>query len=157
MILGMIGVIFCLLHPRPAATKAFQAARTSMPIAVGRAMQPVPLPARPATRPAQPQTMRMLVTVYCPCALCCGACADGQTASGKSIHHHASLFVAADTRVLPFGVNVSVPGYYDGLPVPVLDRGSRIKGNRLDVFFLSHERARRWGRKWLAVTVHRSQ
>lgn len=98
--------------------------------------------------------MRMLVTAYCPCARCCGTYADGRTASGKSIYHHASMFVAADTRVLPFGANVSVPGYYDGLPVPVLDRGGKIKGNRLDVFFLSHDRARQWGRRWLAVTVH---
>jgi len=104
---------------------------------------------RPRTR-----TIRMLVTAYCPCRKCCGRWSDGRTACGKSIYSHGSRFVAADTRLLPFGTRVSVPGYYNGAPVPVLDRGRRIKGYRLDVFFLSHSQAKRWGKRWLDVTVY---
>ena len=62
--------------------------------------------------------------------------------------------VAADTRLLPFGTLVSIPGYRGGRPVPVLDRGAAIKGNRLDVLMPTHEAALRWGRKTLPVTVY---
>ena len=96
----------------------------------------------------------MIVTAYCPCRACCGRHADGRTASGRSILANGSRFVAADTRVLPFGTRVSVPGYYGGAPVSVLDRGSRIRGRRLDVFFASHARAARWGTRRLTVTVY---
>lgn len=105
--------------------------------------------ARPKTR-----TMRMLVTAYCPCERCCAGFSDGVTACGRSVYSNRSRFVAADTRLLPFGKKVSIPGYYDGVPVPVYDRGGRIKGRRLDVFFLSHSRARKWGARWLNVTVY---
>ena len=96
----------------------------------------------------------MLVTAYCPCAMCCGHQSDGITACGKTIYANRSRFVAADTRVVGFGTRISIPGYYGGVPVPVLDRGGRIKGHRLDVFFLSHWRAKQWGSRWLNVTVY---
>ena len=112
----------------------------------------------PVDRPDRPDgrsvTVRMLVTAYCPCAKCCGKHSDGVTASGKSISANHSRFVAADTGLLPFGTRVSVPGYDGGHPVPVLDRGGKIKGRRLDVFFLSHRRALQWGRRWVDVTVY---
>ena len=96
----------------------------------------------------------MRVTAYCACSRCCGRFSDGKTASGRSIYAHGSRFVAADTRLLAFGTKLSVPGYNQGAPVPVLDRGGRIKGHRLDVFFLSHSQARKWGTRWLNVTVY---
>jgi 3D (Asp-Asp-Asp) domain-containing protein len=96
----------------------------------------------------------MLVTAYCPCRKCCGKYADGKTASGKSIYANGSAFVAADTRVLPFYTRLSIPGYKVGRPVPVLDRGGKIKGHRLDVFFRSHRKALEWGRRWVDVTVY---
>jgi 3D (Asp-Asp-Asp) domain-containing protein len=97
----------------------------------------------------------MLTTAYCPCRKCCGRHSDGKTASGRSIRTNGSMFVAADTRYLPFGTKLSIPGYYQGAPVPVLDRGGRIKGpRRLDLFFMSHARARRWGRRWVDVAVY---
>ncbi len=56
--------------------------------------------------------------------------------------------------LLAFGTKLSIPGYNQGAPVPVLDRGGRIKGHRLDVFFLSHSQARKWGARRLNVTVY---
>jgi len=105
-------------------------------------------PHRPATR-----TIRMLVTAYCPCRKCCGKFSDSMTASGKSVYSNRSMFVAADTRLLKFGTMLSVPGYHGGRAVPVRDRGSSIRGRRLDVFFLSHRRARKWGSRYLDVKV----
>jgi 3D (Asp-Asp-Asp) domain-containing protein len=95
----------------------------------------------------------MEVTAYCPCKICCGRRAHGVTASGKSVRHNGGRFVAADTAVLPFGTHVSVPGYHDGLSVPVIDTGGAINGHRLDVFFRTHQEAEDWGRQMLRVRV----
>ena len=98
-------------------------------------------------------TVRMLVTAYSPDARSCGKWADGITASGYSVWTNGMKLVAADTRLLPFGSIISVPGYNGGNPVPVLDRGGAIKGRRLDVLYPTHEIARQWGAQRLTVTV----
>lgn len=96
--------------------------------------------------------IRMEVTAYCPCPKCCGENAQGITASGHDVSYNNSHFVAADTEVLPFGTKLVIPGY-TGAPVEVIDRGGAIKGNKLDVFFPTHEEALQWGRQFLDVTV----
>ncbi len=97
------------------------------------------------------QTVRMRVTAYCPCPKCCGKYSDGVTACGHKVRT-ADTFVAADRRY-PFGTEMLIPGYSDDKRVKVLDRGGAIKGNRLDVFFDSHRKARKWGVKYLPVKV----
>jgi 3D (Asp-Asp-Asp) domain-containing protein len=100
-----------------------------------------------------PTKMTVVATAYCPCSKCCGKWSDNKTASGKPIWHNDGQFVAADTRLLPFFTKICVPGYYGETPVPVLDRGRKIKGRRIDVFFYSHEQARRWGSRTLEITI----
>lgn len=95
----------------------------------------------------------MKVTAYCACKKCCGPHANGITASGRRVSFDDGKFVAADTSRLPFGTKLSIPGYHHGEVVEVIDRGGAIRGNHLDVFFPSHERAMQWGVKWLPVTV----
>jgi len=99
-----------------------------------------------------PQTVTMEVTAYCPCVKCCGTGAIGLTASGKRITYNNGRFVAAD-KVLPFGTKLVIPGYNNGESVEVLDRGGAIKGNKLDVFFPTHDQAKAWGRRMIAVTI----
>ncbi len=90
------------------------------------------------------------VTAYCPCELCCGAEADGITASGLSIDANGGRFAAADPAV-PFGTVWMIPGYGT---VPVLDRGEAVRGNHLDVFFPTHAEAMTWGVQWLDVSAY---
>lgn len=105
-------------------------------------------------RPVRPaRTIWMRVTAYSPDERSCGKWADGKTATMHSVWTNGMRLVAADTRILPFGSMVSVPGYAEGEVVPVLDRGGAIKGARLDVLYPTHEIARRWGVQWLPVTV----
>lgn len=106
----------------------------------GRAIRPV-------------RTMMMTVTAYSPDARSCGGSADNVTSSLHNVHTNGFRLVAADSRVLPLGSMVSIPGYDADRVVPVLDRGGKIKGARLDVLFPTHEEARRWGVKRLAITV----
>ena len=103
--------------------------------------------------PAGPRVLTMEVTAYCPCKKCCGKNARGITASGLRVSHNAGLFVAADTALLPFHTKLQIPGYASEKPVPVLDRGGAIKGNKLDVFFPSHKAALQWGRRTIQITV----
>jgi len=99
------------------------------------------------------QTIQMRVTAYCPCRKCCGRYSDGITACGYKIRPGDS-FVAADKKY-PFGTEMIIAGYKNGEPVKVLDRGGVIRGNRLDVFFDSHEDALKWGVRKLDVKVRR--
>ncbi len=99
------------------------------------------------------QTVAMRVTAYCPCPKCCGEYSDGITANGHRIRP-GDTFVAADRRY-SFGTEILIPGYNNSVPVKVLDRGGAIKGNRLDVFFATHEEALQWGVKYLDVEVRR--
>ncbi len=94
------------------------------------------------------------VTAYCPCKKCCGKWAEfHRTASGLPLTYNGGHLVAADTRVLPFHTRVRIPGYAGGQPVPVVDRGSAVKGKMIDVFFPTHEQAKRWGKKRLLVEI----
>ena len=95
----------------------------------------------------------MQVTAYCACKRCCGPSAHGLTASGRSVSYNSGQFVAADTRLLPFNTKLIIPGYANDKPVEVIDRGGAIKGNHIDLFFPTHDQARQWGVKWIAVTV----
>jgi 3D (Asp-Asp-Asp) domain-containing protein len=99
------------------------------------------------------RTLVMQVTAYCPCQKCCGPNAHGITASGKDITYNDGRFVAADTRSLPFGTRLVIPGYHNTQPVEVIDRGGAIKGDKLDVFFPTHEEALKWGRQTVEVTI----
>ena len=102
--------------------------------------------------PGGPEVREMNVSAYCPCSKCCGRWSDGITASGKPVTTNGGRFVAAP-RSLGLGVLVAVPGYADGRPVPVLDRGGAIKGDKLDLFYPTHAEALQWGRQTLWVTV----
>ncbi|TVQ31400.1 MAG: hypothetical protein EA376_09840 [Phycisphaeraceae bacterium] len=104
-----------------------------------------------AVRPAYQLTM--IVTAYSPDHRSCGIWADGITASNRSVWTNGMKLVAADTRLLPFGTLLSIPGYDEGRIVPVLDRGGAIKGNRLDVLYPTHEIALKWGVQRLPVIV----
>jgi 3D (Asp-Asp-Asp) domain-containing protein len=127
------------------------AATAALPGLAVETVRPVVLAASTPSRKVR--TITMQVTAYCACTKCCGKNAEGLTASGKSVRYNGGRFVAADTRVLPFGTKVMIPGYNNGRAVEVIDTGSAIKGNKLDVFFASHETAKQWGRRTLTVTV----
>ena len=79
------------------------------------------------------------VTAYCPCEKCCGAYANGYTATGAKATQ--GVTIAADPDVLPMGTEIEL----DGHTYTVQDTGGAIAGYRLDLYFDSHEDALRWG------------
>ena len=98
-------------------------------------------------------TISMRVTAYCPCKKCCGEWADGVTANGHVIEP-GDCFVAADSR-FAFGTEMLIEGYNASKTVKVFDRGGAIKGNKLDVFFHTHQEALDWGVRYIDVKVRR--
>ena len=99
---------------------------------------------------AEPATL----TAYCPCVQCCGDFAGkirGQTASGAMAQ--AGRTIAAPKGV-PFGVRVLalMPDGSQHVIGVVEDRGGAIKGNKLDVYFDTHEEALRFGVQQVDIT-----
>ena len=78
-----------------------------------------------------------LTTGYCSCARCCGK-TNGITASGTVAR--ANHTIAADTGVLPFGSQIVM----NGQVYTVEDRGSAIRGHRIDIYFASHQEVYRY-------------
>ena len=96
----------------------------------------------PHDEPQETQETRtcvFTVTAYCPCEKCCGAYANGYTATGAKATQ--GVTIAADPDVLPMGTEIEL----DGHTYTVQDTGGAIAGNRLDLYFDSHEDALRWG------------
>lgn len=148
--------------PLPASSPAGEMSKSNSPAGKPPVEAPVPSVTIPTghhqmtfdNRPLRKaRTLRMLVTAYSPDERSCGIYADGITASGYSVWTNGMKLVAADTKVLPMKSILTIPGYNGGRPVPVLDRGGAIKGNRLDVLYPTHELALQWGKKWLDVDV----
>ncbi|MBI4747582.1 MAG: 3D domain-containing protein [Acidobacteria bacterium] len=77
-------------------------------------------------------------------------CLKGRTASGKPTERG---MIAADVRVLPLGSVVKIhAGKYSGI-YHVADTGSKIKGNKIDVFVPSKAEAVKFGRQKIKVEV----
>lgn len=96
-------------------------------------------------------TKQLVVTGYCNCKICTGKepndPAYGKTASG----YRASVGTAAtDWSVFPKGTVLVVPGY--GTAV-AYDKGGKIKGERVDLWFATHAEAVKWGRQTLSVRI----
>ena len=108
----------------------------------------------------------LLATGYCRCGKCCNWRRTwygrpvyasgplkgqrkkvGQTAGGTRARHGT---IAADTARYPFGTVMYVEGYGYGR---VEDRGGKIKGDHIDLFFHSHRKALEWGRRRLKVNI----
>jgi len=80
------------------------------------------------------------ITHYCACQKCCGANAQGITASGKKVEEGKTI--AVDTKVIKMGSKVLIDGYGE---YEAQDTGSAIKGNIIDVYVADHNQALQMG------------
>ena len=76
----------------------------------------------------------------------CGK-ADGITASGDKATE--GVTVATD-KSIPFGTKIYIDGVGERI---VQDRGGAINGNRIDLYFDSHQEALNFGRQTKQVTI----
>lgn len=88
-------------------------------------------------------------TAYCPCVECCGVWSAEHPDRGDDYVQKTrsgtipeeGRTIAADWSVLPEGSEVIICGH----PYIVEDTGGAIKGNRIDIYFESHEEALEYG------------
>jgi 3D (Asp-Asp-Asp) domain-containing protein len=119
-----------------------------------------PIPPAPIIHSANGQrfryvkTLSLLVTAYAPDPRCCYPYDGTTTASGLPVRTNGGHLVAADTALIPMHCLVIVPGYAKDAAVPVLDRGSAIKGHRLDVLLPTYEAAKAWGVRSVQVKIY---
>lgn len=114
----------------------------------------------------RPIERTLLATAYCHCGKCCNWRRTwygrpvvavgpqrgrpkqvGITASGTRVRRGT---IAADTSRYPFGTVMYVEGYGYGR---VEDRGGKIRGDRIDLYFPSHKLALRWGKQSVRVRI----
>lgn len=81
------------------------------------------------------------LTWYCGCSVCNGKagkpCANGQMPK-------EGVTIAADTSKIPMNTKVYIEGIGDRV---VMDTGSAIKSNKIDVFINDHQKALQLGRR----------
>lgn len=73
------------------------------------------------------------ITGYCPCPACSGSSALTYAGTVPRPEHT----IAADLSLLPLGTQVLI----DGTVYTVEDKGSSVNGNKIDIFYASHEEA----------------
>lgn len=87
---------------------------------------------------------KVWVTAYCPCSQCCGAYANGITASGKTARAKHTIAVDAYNPIVPMGTKVVI----EGITYTVEDTGNlNHYGNDFDIFFAHHSDTGQWGRR----------
>ncbi|MED3563078.1 3D domain-containing protein [Bacillus xiapuensis] len=80
----------------------------------------------------------------------CAGC-SGKTYTGLNLKKNPNQkVISVDPRVIPLGSKVYVEGY--GYAIAA-DKGSAIKGKKIDVFMPSHKQAIQWGRKTVKVKI----
>lgn len=88
------------------------------------------------------------VTAYCDCEKCCGK-SGGKTATGTT--PTANRTIAVDPKIIPYGSHVII----NGQEYVAEDTGGAIKGNRIDIYFNTHDEAVEFGRQDLEVYIQR--
>lgn len=96
------------------------------------------------------------LTAYCSCEKCCGKWALNRPKdeNGKDIVYGstgailvAGTSIAVDPSVIPYGSQVEINGHV----YTAHDTGGAIKGNRIDVYFDSHQDALNFGVQYAEV------
>ena len=85
------------------------------------------------------------ITAYCACEVCCPGTSDGITATGTKATEGRTI--AVDPDVIPLGSIVEI----NGVEYVAEDVGGAIKGDRIDLYFNSHEDALEWGVQYLDI------
>ncbi len=148
----------CANWKRGGSNEASAASRNAVSsvVAVEKAEAPAPRRADPApVEVRRYRTMRMLVTAYCTCEICCEKFSGaGRTSIGKNAN--VCDGVAADPKLLPYHTLLEIPSV--GLR-EVDDTGGAMRQDakrgivHIDVRMASHSAARQWGVRWLEVKI----
>lgn len=95
------------------------------------------------------KTITVSATAY---TASCKGC-SGITATGINLKKNPKAkVISVDPKVIPLGSKVYVEGYGEAIAA---DKGSAVRGNKIDVFIPDKSKALKWGRKTVKVKVYR--
>lgn len=96
----------------------------------------------------EPEWIEAMATAYCSCEICCEEWAlnrpDGIVYTASGAEAVQGVTIAADWSIYPPGTVLFVEGLGEMI---VQDRGGAIKGQKIDVYFESHDDALQFGRQ----------
>lgn len=96
----------------------------------------------------EPEWIEAVATAYCSCEICCEEWAlnrpDGIVYTASGAEAVQGVTIAADWSIYPPGTVLFVEGLGEMI---VQDRGGAIKGQKIDVYFESHDDALQFGRQ----------
>ena len=92
------------------------------------------------------RTEEFIITAYCPCYECSEGWGDSTATGAKATE---GVTVAVDPKVIPYGTRLK----FDGKVYIAQDCGGAIKGNKIDLYFDSHEETIEWGVRVKQVEV----
>ena len=101
-----------------------------------------------SNKPIAGRKITITATAYCSCYKCCAPYDGTTTASGTSPKAGRTIAASKDYS---FGTEVYIP-YFDKVFV-VEDRGGAIQGNKIDIYFNTHEEALQFGRRTLEAQI----
>jgi 3D (Asp-Asp-Asp) domain-containing protein len=107
--------------------------------------------AKPASqKPSSNQVKKTLTVSASAFTANCKGC-SGITYTGINLKKNPNMkVISVDPKVIPLGSKVYVPGYGTAIAA---DKGSAIKGNRIDVFMPNYNDAIKWGRKTVTIQI----
>ncbi|KKK33581.1 hypothetical protein WQ57_23460 [Mesobacillus campisalis] len=101
-------------------------------------------------KPSRNQVKKTLTVSASAFTASCKGC-SGITYTGINLKKNPHMkVISVDPKVIPLGSKVYVPGYGTAIAA---DKGSAIKGNRIDVFMPKYNDAIKWGRKTVTVQI----
>ena len=114
-----------------------------------------PIPSLPEETDAPEEAWATVTaTAYCPCEICCGKWAlnrhDGVVYTASGAIAEEGVTIAADWSVYPPGTIIYIEGIGERT---VQDRGGAISGQKIDVYFDSHEDALDFGYQEVQIKV----
>ena len=88
-----------------------------------------------------------VLTAYCPCVECSGGYG---TNTSTGVLASEGRTVAVDPKVIPYGTKIEI----DGNIYIAEDCGGAVKGNKIDIYFDSHEKTEKFGKQKRTVKLY---
>lgn len=90
----------------------------------------------------------LLITAYCSCKLCCGPHSHNLAANN---HPPIEGITVAGPRTIPLGTHIHIDRYTNDFIIN--DRYNKALSNRIDIYFISHKKAKEFGKQQKKVTI----
>lgn len=110
--------------------------------------------AAPAAKPATAQQKAKFKEITVQATAYTASCKNcsGITYTGINLKKNPNVkVISVDPKVIPLGSKVYVPGYGEAIAG---DKGSAVKGNKIDVFISNKQQALQWGKKTIKIKVY---